>query len=277
MQFALPSRFDAVLGTLRYNRKVAAIWNEQGERAAVAVAPGLQAHVANLKRDGYSVLPGYYSRELCAKIRSQIDAAIVGQPENVQADPKGADHRLYGAENLSPEIRAFHDDPFIRSVGEAYGGWRLTNLSTLGARLEAKADNLGSGQGWHRDSFHFQYKGMVYLDDVGPDSGPFQLMRDSHKPLQVLLDTFRANLPTAPRSRLTDAEVAQLDPDGRRTKTFTAEAGTLVLFDSTTIHRGMPIRSGLRYALTNYFYLPCQLGDTLTAKFAPYVRAPAYA
>lgn len=34
---------------------------------------------------------------------------------------------------------------------------------------------------------------------------------------------------------------------------FTANKGTVVLFNSSTIHSGLPIREGRRYALTNYF------------------------
>jgi predicted 2-oxoglutarate/Fe(II)-dependent dioxygenase YbiX len=35
--------------------------------------------------------------------------------------------------------------------------------------------------------------------------------------------------------------------------TATAKAGTLVLFDTNCIHRGKPIQSGFRYAITNYY------------------------
>src|SRR6185437_16980073 len=99
-------------------------------------------------------------------------------------------------------IAAFHGDEFLRGAGEAYGGRALVNHTTLAARLRARPGNLGSGQGWHRDAFHFQYKAMVYLSDVGPDNGPFQLLDASHRAAQVFFDTIEGGLQRAPHSRI---------------------------------------------------------------------------
>ena len=55
--------------------------------------------------------------------------------------------------------------------------------------------------------------------------------------------------------------------------TFTAKAGTLILFDSSTIHRGAPITAGTRYALTNYYYPPSHITDDTYRAFAPFVQA----
>ncbi len=46
-------------------------------------------------------------------------------------------------------------------------------------------------------------------------------------------------------------KIIENDPD--RLKTLTGKAGTLVLVDTSIIHRGIPVKNGIRYALTNYF------------------------
>ena len=51
--------------------------------------------------------------------------------------------------------------------------------------------------------------------------------------------------------------------------TLTAPAGTLILFNSSTVHRGSPIKKGNRISFTNY-YFPLSRGyKSLIAQFTP--------
>ncbi len=223
-----------------------------------------------LMRDGYAVLPDYYSQADCAAGRAEIDTMIAAHPQAIQSFGEGSDLRLFGSEHAASLARRFHDDAFIRSVGEAYRRGSLANFSTLAARLTARPGNLGSGQGWHRDAFYFQFKSMVYLSDVDMSSGPFELLPGSHRVWQVTLDSLTGRLEKPPASRITATQMARLlalRPD--RAKPFPARAGTVILFDSSTIHRGMPIQSGTRYAMTNYFFPPAHVTPALRRQFAP--------
>src|ERR1700761_1152617 len=133
---------------------------------AEAAPPALSLHadaVNQLRRDGYHVIPNYYSAERCAGLRAEIDRIIAEQPDVVQQDDLKSDSRVYGAERASTTIRAFHADALCREIGETYFGAPLANLSTLAGRLTAISGNRGSGQGWHRDALHFQYKSLIYL------------------------------------------------------------------------------------------------------------------
>jgi len=245
-------------------------------RAAITPSEPAQRAAADLRRSGYLVVSGYYSAERCAALRGEIDRIMAEQPDVVQKDKVDADHRVFGAEHASTAIAAFHDDEFLHGVGEAYGGRALVNHTTLAARLRARPGNLGSGQGWHRDAFHFQYKAMIYLTDVGPENGPFQFLADSHHPLTIFADMLRGRLDAPPLTRLSEAQIARLlGRDQARLTTFSAAAGTLILFDSSAIHRGSPIGQGVRYALTNYYYEPHQLVDAMKEKFFPLARAHA--
>jgi len=237
--------------------------------------PDASPVLESLHAHGYAVIPGFYDAAQCAFLCQEIDRIIHEQPDVVHRDKLDADLRIFGAERASAAICAFHDAAFPIAIGEHYSSRQLTSFSTLAGFLSARPGNLGSGQGWHRDAFHFQYKALVYLTDVGPDNGPFQLLDASHRGKRVFFDTIEGGLQRAPHSRLTDAQAeALVAAEPQRLKTFIAPAGTMILFDSSTIHRGSPIVSGTRYALTNYYYEPEHIVPVVVEKFAPYARAP---
>ena len=57
------------------------------------------------------------------------------------------------------------------------------------------------------------------------------------------------------QNRLSDAEVCRLEELLQTSrKPITGGAGTLVLFNSSSVHRGRPIQSGERLAFTNYYF-----------------------
>ncbi|HKU65856.1 MAG TPA: phytanoyl-CoA dioxygenase family protein [Rhizomicrobium sp.] len=241
-------------------------------RAAAHAAPdNCDKYLRCLRRDGYAALPNFYDAEYCDLLIAEIDRMMAIQPEVVRSDAIGADHRVFGAERFSPLLGAYGAEPLLRGVGEVYNGGPLRNLCTLAGRLRFVPDNLGSGQGWHRDAFHFQYKAMVYLTDVTSENGPFEIFAGSHRAINVVCDTIRGRLSKVPDSRITDEQVERLvKAEPERLRTVTAPRGTVIIFDSSAIHRGAPIRCGIRYALTNYYFRPDQCGSVLTEKFAPY-------
>ena len=51
-------------------------------------------------------------------------------------------------------------------ITKNYSGPKVILETTLAAKLSHKKGNLGSGQGWHRDSYFRQFKAMAYLTDV---------------------------------------------------------------------------------------------------------------
>lgn len=240
----------------------------------ISVPPHLASAVTDLRTHGFCVIPDYYSREHCEKLRGEIDRILAEQPSAIQGDKFQADQRIFGAERASADIAAYNRDAFPLSVGEAYHGRPLKAFSTLAGRIEAKTGNIGSGQGWHRDAFHFQYKSMVYLTDVDADHGPFQMLKGSHRAAHVFTDTVKGRLPRAPYSRMSCEQIDSLIAKApTRLKTFSAPAGTLILFDSSTIHRGAPINTGVRYALTNYYFEPESITPAIERAFAPFATA----
>jgi len=232
--------------------------------------------VHDLKNEGIAVVESYWPEEKCRQGRAEIDRLIASYPDAVHRHSGGSDKRMFGVESVSPLLAEFHDDPFLRGVGERLGGLALYNFATLGARIDATAENNGSGDGWHRDAHAFQYKSILYLSDVTEENGPFEFLPASHKQWRAVFDTARGDLPAAPKSRYEPAAVDRMVERFRLDRRqYAARAGTLLLVNTSGIHRGRPLQSGCRYALTNYFYHPIQIGESRIQQFSPMMPGTA--
>jgi hypothetical protein len=217
----------------------------------------IQHIVDEVKEYGFSIFPNFYSQLDCIHLKTEIDRIIEirKQKKCLWVDPYGADKRCYGAEDDSRLIADFCNNEFIQSIADNVFEAKMSCSNTLAARIEYKEGNIGSGQGWHRDGNHFQFKALVYLTDVELKDGPFQLLTGSHKP-ESILKNIKLNRYDGTKLRFDNQEIERLiKSETNELKVFTAKAGTLVFFDSSCLHTGSPLSSGgLRYALTNYYY-----------------------
>jgi len=241
-------------------------------RSPVANAEG-RDYLAELDRSGICIIPGYWGAETCERARAEVDRVIQDYPTYVNGNAK-ADVRVYGANNGSALIQQFAQDCTLIEVASAYNRKPTRTAFTLAARMPALAGNKGSGEGWHRDAFLRQFKAILYLTDVGYENGPFQWIRDSHRRFELLQDMRNTGLQYN-QYRLTEENAAGLlrwQPD--RLKTCTAQAGTLILVDTSSVHRGMPIRADTRYALTNYYFEESKIDQSLYEKFNALPPAP---
>ncbi|QQR90848.1 MAG: phytanoyl-CoA dioxygenase family protein [Myxococcales bacterium] len=203
-----------------------------------------------VKNKGFHVIEDYFTADECKQAIAELERLF---SEYTELTVNRSDCRLFGVELASKICRRLADDPKLLSVAEVINGAKTVNFSTLGARLDFTPNNMGSGEGWHRDSFPPQVKAILFLTDVTIENGPFQLIRDSAGFKQLIADTWTARLGHY-QHRFTDEQVQRLVKQSpERLMTFTARAGTLVLVNTGAIHRGSPIRSGTRYALTNYY------------------------
>jgi hypothetical protein len=222
----------------------------------------------DLKKNGYVVIPNYLTNEICYKLIFDIKNAEKEYPNAVWSGHLNADKRIFGIELLGGGFKEFHEDPNLIEIGEKYFGGTLQNLQTLAGHITYVEGNEGSGEGWHRDGNNFQYKSIVYLSDVGIENGPFQLISKSNGFFQSFIDNLYLNK-KVDQTRYSAEEVEKIiikNPE--RLKTFTALAGTLLIVDTSIIHRGCPIKEGERFALTNYYY-PKYLINQYIGHFMP--------
>jgi len=73
-------------------------------------------------------------------------------------------------------------------------------------------------------------------------------------------------------SRFSNNEIKKILKKNNSTSIkITGKAGTLILVDTSLIHRGNPLKHGTRYALTNYMY-PKYKFDLYESKFKPILK-----
>lgn len=127
----------------------------------------------------------------------------------------------------------------------------------MGAHLTSTPDSIGSGEGWHRDSWFGQKKIIIYLNDVTNKNGPFQYIPGTSQLKYKLLRVAEGK-----SDRIADNEI-----NANKIVTLTGKAGTSYLFDGTMVHRGKPPVGGERFAVTAYLYSGCYSEDKIRKYF----------
>ena len=223
-----------------------------------------------IKKKGYAVIPNFFSEEECQACIKDMDWMFENKKEFVH-ETDYADTRIFGAEELSENIKKFSDNDLLNRLANAYNAVPTCNGFTLAGKIETTGHEYGSGGSWHRDSYFRQFKSLLYLTDVNEENGPFQLIESSHDTKNITNDSKIGNL--EPMQCQFNQETAQkiIDLEPHRLKTLTAKAGTVVLVDTSVIHRGVPLKNGKRYALTNYFFEKSQINSHLVEHFSPIV------
>lgn len=222
-----------------------------------------------IKENGYVVIPNFYDKEFCEKCIKDIEWMFDNKKEFLHVK---SDLRIFGAEELSKNIMEFYSDEFLNSVANNYNAKATSCAFTLANRIQDTAGNLGSGEGWHRDSSFRQFKSIVYLNDVNENNGPFELIEQSHKLSNILKDSKQAKL-NLMESRFDEDMINKIAEDNKdRFRIVTGKAGSLLLVDTSIIHRGRPVKEGKRYALTNYFFTRKEINQKTVDHFAPIVN-----
>lgn len=231
--------------------------------------PEVLSIIEELRTRGFCAVESFVSSEKCQELVQRLQTAIQDNPKLIHPGTP-YDLRLHGVENVDSEFAYLSEHPLLKEVACRYLEQTAKVAFTLGACLQSAKGNPGSGGGWHRDSFNRQFKTMLYLTDVEVENGPFQIIEGSHR----FIPTIKDNIVMKQHygiSRMEHNQVmTMLEKTGKsRLNTLTAKAGTMLLFDSTTIHRGAPIQHGERMALTNYYYPLNEIGDSLYDHFKP--------
>ena len=222
--------------------------------------------IEKLNQEGFFIIKDFWSEEKCLNGINDIDELLINYPQYIQSKRK-SDYRVCGAEKISNNINDFAKNKLLISLAQNYNKKKTKLGFTLAAKMPAKRNNKGSGEGWHRDGFFRQFKTILYLSDVSEDNGPFELILNSQKCQNLIKDIQTANLKYM-QYRLSDSEVNKiLRKSPERKKTILGKMGTLILVDTSTLHRGSPIKKGTRYALTNYYYTLNQINKDLYKKF----------
>ena len=219
--------------------------------------------------NGIVVIPDYATQDFCHSLIKEMNEIKEKYPNKIiiqKSENTAGDFRFFKLENLSKNVNLFKNDSFIKDIINQYCVTKFSSLFVLGGIVKFLGDKTtNSGGGWHRDSDEIQLKAMLYLTDVESSNGPFLFIKNSNN-----YDLRRRNKTdkepwTAKLIRLIKKKKHQLTPryedyiieneiKNDQIYEIKGKSGTLVLFDSSYIHRGKNIAEGQRYTITNYFF-----------------------
>jgi len=221
-----------------------------------------------IREKGYAVIPNFVDENFCKRCINEFENMLVVHKEYVQ---KQSDLRIFGAEELSENIKEYSLKKFLYNLANHYNAEETYNAFCLANKIEFsdKSRKLGSGGGWHKDSVSRQFKSILYLNNVDENNGAYQIIEKSHKLPYLLKDMKTANMKFK-KTRFTDEQIEKiLEREPSRLKTLTGKAGTLIVKDCCVIHRGSPLKMGKRYALTNYFFQKRRISSEVVNLFSP--------
>ena len=200
----------------------------------------------------YLILPQYWTREQAVTARGQVLEAM----SRCHDIGEGGDNRTMGISTTTENdasrfdlIQQFRSDAHLHEIAAAHLHMPLhaVHVKTLAG---STAPGQSSGGGWHKDDLRRGFKALIYLDDVIDVAvGPFAM----------LLNYSDASLKHAPdprgrKTRFTEQAVQKQVMRGARVQPILGAAGTVVIFETSSVHRGMPALTSGRVALTNYYH-----------------------
>ena len=202
----------------------------------------------------YVVLHGYVNHSVADAMRAEVVRAI----EECSEIGEGHDRRKLGVEASPryPLTRAFATDSYLLSVARHHLAGRPGTSGGAGINVKAQAGltlaGENSGGGWHKDTISRGIKALLYLDDVDAGNGPFAMLRD-YQEKQL---TWSADAVSGVRRRLNESVVrraCEVAGSRARVEELHAPKGSVIVFEISSAHRGMPCRRGERASLTNYY------------------------
>lgn len=203
---------------------------------------------------GFSIVENFLTGDECETLEERSNKLFLTDNQNIRVASNGFDKRFFGIEFFDKhfKLEKFENISF-KSFSELvkikeYGYTYMLNKITAGE------GNLGSGEGWHRDSpISPQYKAILYLTDVSDSHGPFQYMPKTNS-FESIIKIANILKSTIGDYRYSNNSIDKLVDNGFYIKTFKAKKGTLILADTRGIHRGKIIEKDYRIALTRYSF-----------------------
>jgi hypothetical protein len=209
-----------------------------------------------LRKYGIIILENFYPETILNKIIQETDIIFNTYKNKIEIMAKedcSNDERIFYAERYSSYIKEMYsNNTILNNIAMNYTRSKLNNKKTLINKLEYEKDKIkNSGAGWHRDSHDIQFKTIMYLSDVTEKNGNFQFIAKSSKKY------IGYPTPRTPdyNTRFTDKTIEQLLKENKSCKlhNIIGNKGTIIIADTTYIHRGNIIEEGMRKAITEYY------------------------
>jgi len=228
-------------------------------RAGTGLDARQQQALADLRRDGYAVIEGYWDHDKALAMRDRLEAYLAeGQDRDFDEgawmrfwDGRGYDQgvrRIYHVDKLVPELSALRNDRWILDVASAYYGIPFYSGALV---FQHNLQSNANTRTYHLDSFIKEFKSFIYLDDVDEGNGPFAYVPGTQRKhmLRLKKQLIGNGEGEAPTTVFPEDMTAQ---ELASETAVTGPAGTLILADVRGMHRGTPQKDRSRSVLVNY-------------------------
>lgn len=203
-----------------------------------------------LKNNGFTVI-----KEFC-KNPNDVIAVLekLWSHENAWQDDVKSDTRLFGIDHKIEYFNNFFlSNEYLYNVYKKYISSNKLSSLIMANRVVPKKGNIGSGGNWHRDDKNGrQLKFILYLTDVTKRNGGFNYIKYTHNPTERVSYCVSTGW-SLNKWQFSQQEVEKL-PSKYEFTDVIGKAGDLIIVDTSGIHKGSPIHSGSRIALTQYLW-----------------------
>ncbi len=251
-------------------------------------ASGVEHYVATLKRDGIVIIPDFAGEETFGKIQrafADLSKTFDYRPcisEGLRSPTADAGHAKMNYATSRKTSAGEAGKEFFKLIEERVGGdKRLANIIRTVLKRDPRFapwevfvhtwnngeyPEFDSASFYHADTFHPEYKGYFYLEDVSRDNGAFTYAKGSHRmTLRRLAWEYLKSIRFARMKGRTKEEYQS--PDGRAPHNLSIEdekflrikgepiegkAGTLIIFKTSGVHRRGDFKPGTRRAVTAF-------------------------
>jgi peptide methionine sulfoxide reductase MsrB len=212
--------------------------------------------LSELNKKGYFILEDFYTEYELDMIEKEFDRIFDQKKDKVEILVKekcSEDERIFHAEKYSPYIKQnFSDRPLFNNVCREYTKKEFNKKTLINKLLYEEGKIKNSGAGWHRDNHNCQFKVIMYLSDVTEKNGNFQILSNSSK-RHIGYPEIRDEREGG--TRYSDENIKKIiDTRDCEIINIVGKKGTIIIADTTYIHRGNIILEGERKAITQYFF-----------------------
>lgn len=213
----------------------------------------------SLKKNGLYVIDKVYDQTFCHDAITFMDTY---QQDDIDWHYANTETRIWNAEKKSPLLAQFYQACNLVMTRLLQKEVAASTLLAIRNKALDPADvSLTKGR-WHLDAFSKQLKIFLFLTDTTEESGPFEFLPKTHTKFfkyRTLLKGIYikpSNLWSGGKrayQKLDDEWIEKLKKKGFESTSFLCKAGTVVIVDTSAIHRAKPCISNVRYALTAYY------------------------
>jgi len=193
--------------------------------------------------EAFPVRKKFLTKDETDSLKAAFEIYIETEGSKIWADESSSDVRVFHAEQRIPAFKDLYGQmvEYYRESSGYYPDYSFLMVN----KVVVKEGNLGSGGGWHRDSWRKHNKVFVFLTDVSTKSGPLEYANKSYGFLSRVLHFISG------RRSLRKSDISFVDG---KIEPICVDAGEGFYLDTTCLHRGRPIQEGCRVAATLYAF-----------------------